>query len=225
MADISRMERNKELHNKIRLEIAQKKQKQDEKSLIYTTFERLKLIDGEYFKEKLDYFDKKHQIEKPYLDKDKSNSLISEDIRFQIKREIAELKKIKPIDYDKKPQKTEMNEEIEIKSAKFLKYYNNLVANEKVFYDNIEKFKVKQKILKDPSHDISMTTVQQVRNSDTRSTNIMIKSVEDRLEAGQKTLNKVWATYDKKRRFKNITWFFIVLILMMIIALIIPFFL
>ncbi|QBQ07502.1 hypothetical protein SGLAD_v1c03030 [Spiroplasma gladiatoris] len=224
MAELSRMERNKKLHIQIRNEIVYKKQQQDEKSLIYSTFERLKLIDLNFFKEKLDEFDKNHQMEKPFLDKDKSNSLISEEIRFEIKQEIANLKKIKQT-VNKKPL-VNINdyEEFQVKSPKYLSYCEGLKQNENIFMLNIDKFKEKQRNLKDPAHDISMSTVQQVRNADTRPTLQMIRSVEERLEIGQKRVNKAWVTYSKKRRFKKIIWAFVVFFLLMIIVLIIPFF-
>ncbi|AOG60211.1 hypothetical protein SHELI_v1c02560 [Spiroplasma helicoides] len=223
MKSMTRTEKNKNLHNKVREEIANKKQTLDEKRLIFSIFERLKVIDADFFKRKLEVFDQKHELDTPYLDKDRSNSLLSEDIKYDIRREIEELKKIKPKVVERNSKETKENEEYELKSQKYITYYNNLVKNEKVFVENIKRLQSKQQNRKNPTHDISMTTIQQVRNKDKRNTFQMIREADLNMEKSQKEVLKRWQIYNRKKKFKNITWVFFSMFILMILSISIPF--
>ncbi|WP_041618802.1 hypothetical protein [Spiroplasma taiwanense] len=224
MAIEARMERNKALHEKIKKEIIYKRTIQDEKSIINSTFEKLKQIDLNFFKEKLDIFDKKHQIEKPYLDKDKSNTLFPEELKYDIKREISELKKIKLVEPLQENHDDE-EEKIYFKNEKYARYFNELQKNELNFQKNISKLKEKQSkknIIN--NDDIPMTIVQQIRSKDNRTTHQMLVEVQDKVEKSQNRLLKTWKGYDSKFRFKWANFILIILILIMLVSIILPIF-
>ncbi|WP_101780547.1 hypothetical protein [Spiroplasma monobiae] len=222
--NLTRMERNKSIHDRVRKEIAYKKNVQDEKSLIHATFEKLKKIDPEFFKEKLALFDAKHEFEKPYLDRDKSSSLFPEEIKYEMKLEISELKKLGKSEVVSAPAVEVEEEELNLRSEKYNNLYNSLLANEKNFQKNINKLKEKQAGLKNNPQDISMTTVQQVRSKDNRSTQQMILEVSEKNEKGQNRVLKNWKLYEKKYRFKWAIPVLIVVALIMTLAIIIPIF-
>ncbi|WP_338985437.1 hypothetical protein [Spiroplasma endosymbiont of Diplazon laetatorius] len=222
--NLTRMERNKQIHEKVRKEIAYKKNIQDEKSIIHSTFEKLKKIDLDFFKEKLALFDAKHEFEKPYLDRDKSSSLFPEEIKYEMKLEISELKKLGNAPVVKKPEPEMEEESLNLRSEKYINLYKSLQANEKNFQRNIDKLKEKQAGLKNTPQDISMTTVQQVRSKDNRSTQQMILEVSEKNEKGQNRVLKSWKLYEKKYGFKWALPILIILALVMVLAIIIPIF-
>jgi len=188
---ISRMERNKQIHDQVNKEIAYNIQIHNEKSIISATFEKLKQIDVNYFKEKLDIFDKKHQIEKPYLDKDRSTSLISEDLKYEIRKDMHDLKQIKSKETPANNMpNSDIEEQIQLRNEKFISYFNSLKKNEEVFTINIDKLKQKQQLNKRVEQEISMVTVQKVRSQDTRSTMQMLSEVSDKTEKAQALLMK-----------------------------------
>ncbi|AGR41956.1 hypothetical protein [Spiroplasma diminutum] len=223
---LTRMERNKQIHEQVKKEIAYKKNIQDEKSIIHSTFEKLRVIDLDFFKEKLNIFDAKHEFEKPYLDRDKSSSLFPEEIKYEMKLEISELKKIgiNHVISNSKPV-IEEDDSLTLRSEKYINLYNSLLANEKGFERNINKLKEKQAGLKNTPQDISMTTVQQVRSKDNRTTQQMIIEVNEKNEKGQNRLLKTWKTYEKKYRFKWALPLLIIMTILMFLAIIIPIFL
>ena len=223
---ISRMERNKQIHDQVNKEIAYNIQIHNEKSIISATFEKLKQIDVNYFKEKLDIFDKKHQIEKPYLDKDRSTSLISEDLKYEIRKDMHDLKQIKSKETPANNMpNSDIEEQIQLRNEKFISYFNSLKKNEEVFTINIDKLKQKQQLNKRVEQEISMVTVQKVRSQDTRSTMQMLSEVSDKTEKAQALLMKDWKMYEKKYRFKGVLIFIIMAIIIMIVSIITPYFL
>ncbi|AHB36147.1 hypothetical protein SAPIS_v1c03010 [Spiroplasma apis B31] len=223
---ISRMERNKQIHDQVNKEIAYNIQIHNEKSIISATFEKLKQIDVNYFKEKLDIFDKKHQIEKPYLDKDRSTSLISEDLKYEIRKDMHDLKQIKSKETPANNMpNSDIEEQIELRNEKFIRYFNSLKKNEEIFTINIDKLKQKQQLNKRVEQEISMATVQKVRSQDTRSTMQMLSEVSDKTEKAQALLMKDWKMYEKKYRFKGVLIFIIMAIIIMIVSIITPYFL
>ncbi|AUB31376.1 hypothetical protein [Spiroplasma floricola] len=218
------MERNKQIHDKVRKEISYKKNIQDEKSVIHSTFEKLKKIDMDFFKEKLAIFDAKHEFEKPYLDRDKSSCLFPEEIKYEMKLEISELKKLGKAEVVNNSKVETEEETFTLKSEKYINLYRSLQANEKNFQKNIDKLKEKQAGLKIIPQDISMTTVQQVRSKDNRSTQQMILEVNDKNEKGQNKVIKTWKLYERKYRFKWSLPILIILAILMILTIIIPIF-
>lgn len=223
---ISRMERNKQIHDQVNKEIAYNIQIHNEKSIISATFEKLKQVDLNYFKEKLDIFDKKHQIEKPYLDKDRSTSLISEDLKYEIRKDMHDLKQIKSKETPANNMpNSDIEEQIELRNEKFIRYFNSLKKNEEIFTINIDKLKQKQQLNKRVEQEISMATVQKVRSQDTRSTMQMLSEVSDKTEKAQALLMKDWKMYEKKYRFKGVLIFIIMAIIIMIVSIITPYFL
>ncbi|WP_342258497.1 hypothetical protein [Spiroplasma endosymbiont of Dioctria linearis] len=224
--NLTRMERNKPIHEKVKKEIAYKKNIQDEKSVIHSTFEKLKMIDLDFFKEKLSIFDAKHEFEKPYLDRDKSSSLFPEDLKYEMKLEISELKKI-GLNQVNKNFISEVEEDegsLNLRNDKYINLYNSLQANDKNFQRNIDKLKEKQAWLKTNPQDISMTTVQQVRSKDNRSTQQMIIEVSEKNEKGLNKVLKTWKLQERKYRFKWVLPILIVLVVLMFLAIIIPIF-
>ncbi|QEH61614.1 hypothetical protein SCHIN_v1c04170 [Spiroplasma chinense] len=227
MSQLSRMERNKALHNRVQKEIAYKKQNQDEKSIINATFERLKKIDRAFFQQKLEIFDKKHEIEKPYLDKDRSNLLISEEIKYDLRREIEELKKIKSksVILDKEKTDEDKEEKVLIRDQKYIDYMNSVDKNEGIFLNNLNKVRSKQTRKGYITvEDISMTSVQKKRSEDNRSIIVMLDEVSRKTDAGRNTMGKAWSDYSKKQKFKWTIWFLTVLLLIMTMCIVIPFF-
>ncbi|AHI52659.1 hypothetical protein [Spiroplasma culicicola] len=228
MPRITRTERNKELHIKVNQEIAYRKKNHDEKSLVNSTFEKLKAIDQAYFWEKIQAFDKKHQIEKPYLDKDRSSSILSDELKYEIKSQINELKKIKQksvsVQELKIDEKSLEEEEYIYNSEKFKRYNENLLRNEKLFSKNIEKLKSKQVGKIDVAQDIEMTTVQSIRSQDNRAPFIMVKEVNDKVMKTSNVVQSSWKSFIKKRRFKWALSILIMLILIMLVAILLPIF-
>ncbi|WP_162684695.1 hypothetical protein [Spiroplasma sp. BIUS-1] len=222
--NLTRMERNKPIHDKVRKEIAYKKNIQDEKSVVHSTFEKLKRIDLEFFKEKLAIFDAKHEFEKPYLDRDRSSSLFPEEIKYEMKLEISELKKLGNQEVVNAPVEEVEEEVFELRSEKYQNLFKSLQANEKNFQRNIDKLKEKQAGLKNAPQDISMTTVQQFRSKDNRSTQQMILEVAEKNEKGQNKVVKTWKLYEKKYRFKWAIPVLIILAFVMFLCIIIPIF-
>ncbi|ASP28574.1 hypothetical protein SCORR_v1c08020 [Spiroplasma corruscae] len=227
MANQSRMTRNKELHDKVKKDIIYNKQLQNDKSIINSTFERLKEIDLNFFKEKLDYFDKKHQFEKPYLDKDKTSNFISDEIKYDLKREIAELKKINDNNISKSEvplNKNKDEQKIILRNEKYKLYYENIGRNQQIFQRSIEKLKNKQLNKTQLPNNISMTTVHQMRSQDKRSTNTMLVEVQGKVEVYQ---NKLLKAYNPKIKSTKIKWVLPLILLVffvMILSIVIPIF-
>ncbi|AKU80108.1 hypothetical protein [Spiroplasma turonicum] len=230
MENNTRMLRNKRLHDEVNKDIIYNSQIQNEKSIINSTFEKLKQIDQNFFEKKLEYFDKKHQLEKPYLDKDNSSNYFSEDIKYDLKRELSELKKIdektlsnNKNNYNEKNQNQD-EEFVQLKSDKFIKYLESLKNNQLLFQKNIEKLKLKQSKKFNVSHDISMTTVHQMRSQDSRSTNQMLVDVQDKVEKYQGKLLQKYVSKVKKGKVKWIWLILFLLFSLMLVSIIVPIF-
>ncbi|AKX34449.1 hypothetical protein SLITO_v1c08340 [Spiroplasma litorale] len=228
MAIQSRMEKNKKLHEEVKKDIVYNRQLQNDKSIIYSAFERLKEIDFNFFKDKLTEFDKKHQFEKPYLDKDSSSSFLPDELKYELKREIAELKKINEnsliSENEYNSDLTNEVENISLKNEKYIRYLNNLNLSQQNFQKNIEKLKNKQSKGFNAAQDISMTTVQQMRTQDKRPTHHMLVDVQEKVEKSQAKVLKSYVSKVKKRGMKWVIPILVVIILIMMVSILVPVF-
>ncbi|ATX71362.1 hypothetical protein [Spiroplasma clarkii] len=92
---IKRMQRLQSLHQEINRENAIKRQVFDQKSLISAVFERIKIFDkNDYFRSKIKAFDRLHETEKPYFDKDREKRLIPDRFVPNLKEAETEILKI-----------------------------------------------------------------------------------------------------------------------------------
>ncbi|KAF5301850.1 hypothetical protein FQR65_LT19182 [Abscondita terminalis] len=165
----SRMDKNKHLHESVNREIAQKRKNDLTKTTIYATFEVLKKIDLKFFEEKIRQFDNKYGYEKPYLFEDKSKSILSEDIKFEIKRFIGELDELKVSEFELiDNEDTSRDKVIELRNDQFKEYRKVLIEADKNFENRMFKYKSNQKNNIKFNSDIKMDIVEQVRNNDMR---------------------------------------------------------
>ncbi|AXK51421.1 hypothetical protein [Spiroplasma alleghenense] len=223
---LTRMERNRQLHERVNRDIIIEKESQFERSNIAAVFKTLDAIDKNYFKNKVNEFDKKNTIEKPYLDKDKSKSLIKDELKYDLRRFYNELlsseELMRPLSNKKDDisSKMEDNKSINLTSQKFIDYYQKIAVNEQNFQNQVQELRRKSDKKTDVHSDINFATVTKVRNADNRTTPAMLKEVSDKNERGYNLLMKETKMY--KHRFGWIVYLLPVLILLMILAIVLP---
>lgn len=89
--ELTRMVKYKPLHNEINKEIEYWKNIESQKTKTNIISEKLRVIDKPFFEPKIKSFVKTNDIFKPYLDKDRSSLLISEEIKFDLRRYLNDL--------------------------------------------------------------------------------------------------------------------------------------
>ncbi|QHX36015.1 hypothetical protein STIUS_v1c04610 [Spiroplasma sp. TIUS-1] len=87
----TRMVKYKPLHNEINKEIEYWKNIESQKTKTNIISEKLRVIDKSFFEPKIKAFVKVNEIFKPYLDKDRTSLLISEEIKFDLRRYLNDL--------------------------------------------------------------------------------------------------------------------------------------
>lgn len=139
---LSRMERLKELHRRVRQENEAWKQTINQKTLINATFERIKIFDnGDYFKNKIKAFDKLHETEKPYFDRDHEKKLIPDNMVPNFKKLKDNIFKIKDIVPLVSEQNTTPTQEAEFISPKYAEIANNVKDMQTWFNSNLSSIK------------------------------------------------------------------------------------
>ncbi|AHI53663.1 hypothetical protein SSABA_v1c02510 [Spiroplasma sabaudiense Ar-1343] len=225
---LSRMERNRELHQKVNRDIIIEKESQLERSNISAIFKTLDGIDKNYFRAKVKEFDEKNTIEKPYLDKDKSKLLVKEELKYDLRRFINELSYGEQVAKKAKEKKNPILERIDdsnsvnLTSQKFIDYYHKIARNEQTFQDQVIDLRKRTDGNQNFTSDINFATVTKVRNADNRTTSEMLKEVSDKNERSYNLIMKETKMF--KYRFKWMIYFLPILIILMLLAIIIPIF-
>ncbi|WP_338971698.1 hypothetical protein [Spiroplasma endosymbiont of Panorpa germanica] len=222
---LTRMERNRTLHERVNRDIIIERESQMERSNIAAVFKTLDAIDKNYFKAKVNEFDKKNTIEKPYLDKDKSKSLIKDELKYDLRRFYNELlsneDSLKSLSTKKDAISEKMDDKnvVNLTSQKFIDYYQKISLNEQNFQNQVQELRRKSDKKVDLNSDINFATVTKVRNADKRTTPAMLKEVGEKNERGYNLLMKETKMY--KHRFSWIVFILPVLILLMVLAIVI----
>lgn len=128
----TRMIKFKPLHNEINKEIESRNRVENSKTNIIS--EKLRILDKSFFEPKIRSFTKSNDVFKPYLDKDRSNLLISEEIKFELRRYLNELivfesKHKKTQTVDKRLDIIDNTKKVVIKDVELQKMYLN-ISNE-----------------------------------------------------------------------------------------------
>ncbi|WP_338970520.1 hypothetical protein [Spiroplasma endosymbiont of Labia minor] len=225
---ISRMERNKGKHNEINKMIAIEKQKMIHENHEAGFLKSLSEIDEAYFMNCIKEFDAKHELEKPYLDIDRSKKLVPDDLRYNLRVLINELEITRDSDFRVKnqfeAQKMKENDDnaLVLTSERFINYMNSLNLIEKNFENKIKKLREKTLNKAPIQNEISASTVMTIRNKDNRSMRLMLKEVDDKTNESLKTVTTTYSRYKWKLKFTK--WLFPILISILLICLIIPIF-
>ncbi|WP_339022470.1 hypothetical protein [Spiroplasma endosymbiont of Crioceris asparagi] len=187
MSQQTRMERFKELHNEIAKKNEQHRLNEEQKNAIYNINETLIAVDKNYFNPKVSAFIKNYDIERPYLDKDKSSNLISEEIKYELRRYFKEL-----INFEKNNQnenlfiEEESTNNLNIDDEKFENFYKNILNTEKVFQERINSILISQRVV--ATTDLEPNKIEAMRQNDERTINKMIDVTN---EANEKIYTKL----------------------------------
>ncbi|WP_338983022.1 hypothetical protein [Spiroplasma endosymbiont of Othius punctulatus] len=220
----TRMVKFKPLHNEINKEIEYWSNIESQKTKTNMISEKLRIVDKPFFEPKIKAFTKSNDIFKPYLDKDRSNLLISEEMKFELRRYLNDLATFEMIHsknqtIDKRLDIVNNSKKIIIKDEELQKMYLSIASEVIKFNEGIRKAsEINQKTLA-TSH-IPPAAIEEMRGEGTSKFYLSAKESNIKLENSILSLERSKRDWFTKKMSKIAIIVGTVLILLTLLSLI-----